>query len=122
MRSSLMIALAGAVLLAGVSGCATLSPTFKTELTTTLSDAKGKLSACYGEALTRNPKLAGTMAVKLTVAKKTTALTDVAVVERPGQDPALDKCVTDVIGRLEVPTAPKLTVNVEYPFTLAPQP
>jgi hypothetical protein len=122
MRNTLIIALAGAVVLTGLSGCSLVSSSFKTDLTASLEGSKPKLSDCYKQALTRNPKLAGTMAVKLTVARKSTAISDVSVVERPAQDEALDKCVVDAITGLTVPAAPKVKVLVEHPITLQPQP
>jgi hypothetical protein len=117
-----LIAIAGVLVIAGLSGCGTLAPSFKTDLTATLGQAKGRLSDCYQQALIQKPNLAGTMTVRFTVPKKRTGLSEVAVVDRPGTDPALDRCVVRVVGALQVPTAPKLNVNVEFPLTLTPKP
>jgi hypothetical protein len=109
-----------ALFFVGAAGCSTLAPGFKTDLTATMAGAKAPLSDCYRQALARNPKLGGTMALSMTVERNSTAISAVSVLERPGEDAELDQCVIRVVSGLTVPNAPKLQVKAEYPLTLSP--
>lgn len=120
MRTQLTIAYI-ALLVIGATGC-TLAQGFKNDLTTTLQGAKEPLSACYRAALERNPKLSGTMALAMTVDRNSTAISAVSVVERPGDDAALDQCIIQVVSGLKVSKAPNVQVNAQYPLTLTPTP
>ncbi|MDY0000647.1 MAG: AgmX/PglI C-terminal domain-containing protein [Polyangia bacterium] len=109
-----------ALLFASTTGCSTLAPSFKTDLTSTMAGAKTQLSDCYRQALVRNPKLSGTMALSMTVERNSTAISAVSVLERPGEDAALDQCIIQVTSGLNVSNAPKVKVTAEYPLTLSP--
>lgn len=121
-RRTLILGAALAAFVAGGAGCAALAPTFKTDLTDTLTAAKPQLSDCYSKALAKNPKLSGQATLRLTVEAASTALSNVALTAPQGADPAFEQCVARVAGSLQVKNAPVITVNAEYPLTFTPNP
>ena len=122
MKKQLTLGVAFAALMLGLSGCAVLAPTFKTDLTSAMRAAKPQFSQCYADGLKRNPKLAGDVTVTLTVKRTTTALTNVAVAGPQPADPDFEQCVAKVAGGLQVRNAPVLTVKADYPLTFTPNP
>jgi hypothetical protein len=120
MKNRMILGAAFAALMLGLSGCAMLAPTFRTDLTSTMTAAKPQLSQCYAQGLARNPKLAGDVTVQLTVKRSTTALTDVTVMGPQPSDPDFEQCVAKVAGGLSVPNAPHLTVRASYPISFTP--
>ncbi len=76
-----------------------------------------KLKGCYEKALLVQPQLAGAMMVELTISSKGKVVSSAAT----GVDPALARCIADVIKTLEFPKPNDGgSVQVSYPFTLRP--
>jgi len=122
MKNRLILGAALAALTMGISGCAVLTATFKTDLTSTMSAAKPQFSQCYTQGLVRNPKLEGDLIVNLTVKRESTALSNVTVVGPQPSDPAFEQCVSKVAQGLQVGKAPHLTVRASYPLSFSPTP
>lgn len=122
MKNRLILGAAFAALMMGVTGCAMLAPTFKTDLTSTMRAAKPQFSQCYAQGLTRNPKLGGAVTLQLTVQRESTALSNVTVVGPLPSDPAFEQCVAKVAQGLQVAKAPHLTVHANYPLSFTPAP
>ncbi len=120
MKKQLTLGVAFAALMIGLSGCAVLAPTFKTDLASTMKAATPQFSQCYADGLKRNPKLAGDVTVNLTVQRTTTGLSNVTLVGVQPSDPDFEQCVVKVAEGLQVANAPVLTVRAAYPITFTP--
>jgi hypothetical protein len=106
--------------LAGAGGCASLSPMFRADLTNVLAGARGQLSACYAEALVRNPKLAGQVTLKFTVQPNTGRFTGVTVAQSQIKDRDFEKCVATVVGEQHVAAPPMIVEIVDFPVSFTP--
>ena len=120
MKRRLILAATIAALLTSTAGCASLAPTFKNELNTTLHAAKPQLTQCYSQALKGNRRLAGRVVLRLTVQRKSTALSNVSVVSLRRTDPTFEQCVAGVAQGLQVPNPPAVTVYAHYPLFFGP--
>jgi len=120
MQSRLILAAAIAGLMTGTAGCASLAPTFKNELNSTLHAAKPQLTQCYSQALKSNRRLGGRVVLRLTVRRNFTALSNVSVVSLQRTDPTFEQCVAGVAQGLQVPNPPAVTVHAVYPLFFGP--
>jgi hypothetical protein len=116
------------ILLAGVGcaamllGCAHsgLSGSVHGDITATMETAKPTITACYERQLKLDRKERGMIVVTFTAAPKTGAFQEVAVVQDDMNDKTLEKCVTDAVGALKLPTPQKSKVAITYPLDFAP--
>jgi hypothetical protein len=122
MKNRLILGAAIAALMTGLTGCAVLTATFKTDLSSAMSAAKPQFSQCYAQGLTRNPKLEGPLTLNLTVQRETTALSNVTVEGSQPSDPAFEQCIARVAQGLQVDKAPHLTVRASFPISFTPAP
>ena len=122
MKSRLILGAACAALLTNPAGCALFTRGFRNDLPSTLQEAKPQLSQCYAEALKRNPKLAGSMMLTVTVQRSTTALTGVTAVGPQPADATFEQCVARVVGGLKVAKSPMFTCRANFPVNFTPAP
>jgi len=122
MKNRLILGAALAALMMGVTGCSMLTPSFKTDLASTMRAATPQFSQCYADGLKRNSKLGGDVTLTLTVQRSTTALSNVTVAGPQPSDPDFEQCVTKVAQGLQVRKAPVLTVRADYPITFTSAP
>ena len=85
----------------------------------TIARHEERILGCYNQALAKNPKLAGTLTLKITVAPNGQAQAVETVEDTV--DGEVDACVSDILKKATWPTADE-AVYFEYRFSFAPAP
>jgi len=80
---------------------------------------KGLLTACYENALKRNPSLRGRIRIRFTILE-TGGIQDLSVVENGMGSQDVASCVANTMRAWRLPFRPSGPVTVEYPFFFSP--
>ena len=90
-------------------------------LRTAVEAKRDELGQCYAGALQRDRNAAGEMRVWLNVDSDGGDVDSVEVIESPIGDPAFGQCVDGVLRTVQLDTAPKAALEVEYALTFRPE-
>lgn len=98
------------LLFEGVEGCRE-----EADIARIVLSHKGGIRGCYNRALLRSPDDEGEVAVRFVISTRGT-ITDAEVISSTVQDPALEECVLERIGRWVFPPEPGCETVVRYSF------
>ncbi len=89
------------------------------DVTSTMQSSDDKLSACYADALVKNPKATGEIRLALLVAAKTGVFKP-TVESNSIDDPALEQCVVGVVSNLRLSEPQGANLSTVYPLKFVP--
>lgn len=104
-----------------LSACGSVG-TAQTDLRRAVDAQQSALNECYRVALTRDEDTSGDLRVRLAMARKTTTVSDVSVLESDVDDAALTSCINDVLSGVSIEEGPGVDIEVDYTVSFQPQP
>jgi len=90
----------------------------RADVTARMGSIKEPLGRCYGDALTRNRRLQGSMVLAIVADHGTGKFSQVSVARSDVPDPELERCVIEQVSTLKLEKPTKTKLQVEYPLEL----
>ena len=112
--------IASALLLGSLAaGCGGVG-TAQADLRSAIDAQQASMNECYREALTRDEALSGDVSVRISMARKTTTVSSVEVLESAVSDETLNACVEEIISGISIDEAPGANMSVDYTLRYTP--
>lgn len=119
-RSSIMfVVLAGASALAACKS-AGMGPETRADIAAQMRTAEAPIQACYADALKKNRRARGVIALRFLAEANTGQFTSINVLRDEPGDPAITQCVVGEVGKLKLSKPTSSSVMIDQPIRLMP--